>query len=204
MGDPEIAAVLSVRKGGQKADPEQMEKAVVFIKANPNITVKQLIAGDRRLGSTASEIGGQTGGLRRVAVAQAYAPSDAPLREENHHHHTVTHIGGGRNKFLSPPLCVLWRKQPSERKPMSANLHLELSFETGEIVSLIARIYVKTWSGLVEGDPAQYLTQDCADARDLNIAIPALAARLASGRASGAVSGGRGGGAGPERDLRFV
>jgi len=50
VGDPEIAAVLSTRKPGVKADPAKREKGVAFCKANPKMTLQQLIAAGPEIG----------------------------------------------------------------------------------------------------------------------------------------------------------
>ncbi len=50
VGDPDVAAVLVSKKSGPKVDPEEAEKARAFIKANPNMTVKELMAGGQTIG----------------------------------------------------------------------------------------------------------------------------------------------------------
>ena len=49
-GDPDVAAVLSVKKSGPKVDPEEAERARAYIKENSNMTVEQLIEGLKPLG----------------------------------------------------------------------------------------------------------------------------------------------------------
>lgn len=63
-------------------------------------------------------------------------------------------------------------------------LNLDLSFETGEIVSPVARIYVKMWSGR-EGDSFHYLGQDCATASELDWVVNRLIGELENIRKSG-------------------
>jgi hypothetical protein len=65
----------------------------------------------------------------------------------------------------------------SERKFTLSNLHLELSFETGEIVSPVARIYVKMWMGR-ENDPLHYISQDCAFTAELDFVVDRLIGEL--------------------------
>ena len=51
VGDPEVVAVLNVRKGGQKANADGMDDAAhAFIKAKPDLTIKALIAGLAEMG----------------------------------------------------------------------------------------------------------------------------------------------------------
>jgi hypothetical protein len=50
IGDPDVAAVLTVKKSGPKVDPEEAERARAYIKENPNMTVKQLMAGGQTAG----------------------------------------------------------------------------------------------------------------------------------------------------------
>jgi hypothetical protein len=58
-----------------------------------------------------------------------------------------------------------------------SNLHLELSFTTEELVSPVARIYVKSSTGK-EGDPLRYVSPDCASPRELDEAVDFLKAEL--------------------------
>jgi len=67
---------------------------------------------------------------------------------------------------------------------LNNNLHLELSFETGEIVSPVARIYVKSWSGR-EGDSFHYISQDCAASSELDWVVDRLIGELESIRKRG-------------------
>jgi hypothetical protein len=50
VGDPDVAAVLVSKKGGQKANPEEAERGRAYINENPNMTVKQLMAGGQAVG----------------------------------------------------------------------------------------------------------------------------------------------------------
>lgn len=51
IGNPEIAAVLTVHKGGQKTNADGMDDAArAFIKAKPDMTIKALIAGLAEMG----------------------------------------------------------------------------------------------------------------------------------------------------------
>jgi hypothetical protein len=54
-----------------------------------------------------------------------------------------------------------------------STLRLELDFKTDEIISPIARIYVKA-SFPMEGDPFTYLSKDCASASELDEAVEFL------------------------------
>lgn len=62
-------------------------------------------------------------------------------------------------------------------KNLAGNLHLELSFETGELVSPVARIYVERWSTR-EGDSFHYISQDCATVSELDWVINGLIGEL--------------------------
>lgn len=50
VGDPDVPAVLLAKKSGPKVDPEEAERARAFIKANPNMTVEQLMVGGHTVG----------------------------------------------------------------------------------------------------------------------------------------------------------
>ena len=67
---------------------------------------------------------------------------------------------------------------------LAGNLHLELSFEAGEIVSPAARIYVERWS-MREGDSFHYISQDCATASELDRVVDRLIGELENIRKSG-------------------
>ena len=67
-----------------------------------------------------------------------------------------------------------------------SNLHLELSFETYEIVSPVARIYVKMWMGR-ENDSFHYISQDCATASELDWVVNRLIGELENIRKRGRV-----------------
>lgn len=67
---------------------------------------------------------------------------------------------------------------------MDNTLNLDLSFETDEIVSPVARIYVKMWSGR-DGDSFHYLGQDCATASELDWVVDRLIGELEKIRKSG-------------------
>jgi hypothetical protein len=69
-------------------------------------------------------------------------------------------------------------------KNLASNLHFELSFETDEIVSLVARIYVERWS-MREGDPFHYVSQDCATVSELDWVINGLIGELENIRKCG-------------------
>ena len=62
-------------------------------------------------------------------------------------------------------------------KNLPRNLHLELSFETGEPVSPVARIYVENWS-MRDGDSFHYISQDCATVSELDWVIEGLIGEL--------------------------
>jgi hypothetical protein len=50
VGNPDVAAVLVSKKSGPKVDPEEVERAHAYIKENPSMTVKQLMAGGQAVG----------------------------------------------------------------------------------------------------------------------------------------------------------
>lgn len=67
---------------------------------------------------------------------------------------------------------------------LDSTLNLDLSFETGEIVSPVARIYVKAWSEC-EDDSRRYISQDCATASELDWVVNRLIGELENIRKSG-------------------
>ncbi len=56
-------------------------------------------------------------------------------------------------------------------------LHFELDFQTGELVSPVARIYVKSFSEN-GADGHKYITQDCALPQELDYVIDNLKREL--------------------------
>lgn len=64
-----------------------------------------------------------------------------------------------------------------------SNLHIQLSFTTGELVSPVARIFVTTVGR--DGDPNRYISPDCATQSEFDHAIDFLHAELEKVRAKG-------------------
>ena len=50
VGDPDVAAVLVSKKSGPKIDPEKVKIAQAYIRANPKMTVDELVASGRTAG----------------------------------------------------------------------------------------------------------------------------------------------------------
>jgi hypothetical protein len=69
---------------------------------------------------------------------------------------------------------------------LTGNLHLELSFEIGELVSPVARIYVERWS-MRRADSFHYIGQDCATASELDWVVNCLIRELENVRKRGHV-----------------
>jgi hypothetical protein len=67
---------------------------------------------------------------------------------------------------------------------LDRTLNLDLTFETGEVVSPVSKIYVKAWSER-EDDSRRYISQDCATASELDWVVNRLIGELENIRKSG-------------------